>query len=82
MAKNIVFCADGTWNHPHSLALVGADINVYKLYKTLAVTSSQVTFYDDGVGADGLPVERLPGGAFGTGLFQKINDGYAAVSHA
>ena len=83
MAKNIVFCADGTWNHPHSPALVsGADTNVYKLYKTLAVTSSQVTFYDDGVGADGLTIERLVGGAFGAGLFQKIKDGYTAVCHA
>ena len=43
------------------------------------VTSSQVTFYDDGFGADGLPVERLLGGAIGTGLFQKIKDGYTAA---
>lgn len=82
MAKNIAFCADGTWNHPHSPALVsGADTNVYKLYKTLAVTSSQTTFYDDGVGSDGIEVWRLLGGAFGTGLFQKVKDGYTAVAH-
>jgi hypothetical protein len=32
MPKNIVFCADGTWNHPHSPAMVlEADTNVYKL---------------------------------------------------
>lgn len=82
MSKKIVFCADGTWNHPKSPAIVsGADTNVYKLYKSLAVTPSQFTAYDDGVGADGLPLERLIGGAFGVGLFQKIKDGYTAIAH-
>jgi uncharacterized protein (DUF2235 family) len=82
MSKKIVFCADGTWNHPQSPAMVsGADTNVYKLYKCLAVTSSQATFYDDGVGSDGLPVDRLLGGAFGAGLFQKIKDGYTSIAH-
>ena len=82
MSKNIVFCADGTWNHPHSPVLVeDADTNVYKLYKTLAVTPSQITFYDDGVGSDGTPIDRLLGGAIGLGLFQKIKDGYTAIAH-
>lgn len=82
MSKNIVFCADGTWNHPHNKVMVSdGDTNVYKLYKALAVTSKQITAYDDGVGANLMPVEHLFGGAFGFGLFQKIKDGYTAVSH-
>ena len=82
MPKKIAFCADGTWNHPHSPVLVETnDTNVYKLYKLLAVTSSQITFYDDGVGADGTPIDRLSGGAFGVGLFQKVKDGYTAIAH-
>ena len=82
MSKKIVFCADGTWNHPHSPVMVTeVDTNVYKLYKMLAVTSGQLTFYDDGVGSDGTPVDRLLGGAFGAGLFQKIKDGYTAIAH-
>lgn len=82
MSKKIVFCADGTWNHPKSPVIVTpADTNVYKLFKTLAVTGTQVTFYDDGVGADGTPIDRVVDGAIGEGLFQKIKDGYTAISH-
>jgi uncharacterized protein (DUF2235 family) len=79
--KKIVFCADGTWNQPKSPAIVsGQDTNVYKLYKSLAVTTTQTTTYDDGVGTDSLPVEHWLGGAFGEGLFQKIKDGYTAIA--
>jgi uncharacterized protein (DUF2235 family) len=82
MGKKIVFCADGTWNHPHSPVEVSeADTNVYKLYKMLQVTPTQIPFYDDGVGSDGTPIDRLLGGAIGDGLFQKIKDGYTAIAH-
>lgn len=82
MPKKIVFCADGTWNHPKSPALVsGADTNVYKIYKCLAYTASQATFYDDGVGAGGNLFAHLTGGVLGKGLFQKVKDGYTAIAH-
>ena len=82
MSKNIVFCADGTWSHPKSPALVSdADTNVYKIYKCLAYTASQATFYDEGVGAGGNLFEHLFGGAFGRGLFQKVKEGYTAIAH-
>lgn len=74
MSKNIVFCADGTWDSSAN------QTNVYKLYKACLTTATQVPFYDDGVGADGTPIERLLGGAFGLGLFQKIKDGYAKIA--
>lgn len=72
--KTIVFCADGTWDSPQ------CNTNVYKLYKALPITSGQVPFYDDGVGSDGTPLEKLTGGAFGAGLFQKIKDGYTKIA--
>jgi uncharacterized protein (DUF2235 family) len=75
MAKNIVFCCDGTWDKTTNKT------NVYRLYKALPTTAAQMPFYDDGVGADGLPVDRLLGGAFGTGLFQKVKDAYAKIAH-
>jgi uncharacterized protein (DUF2235 family) len=75
MSKRIVFCADGTWDS------VQEDTNVYKLFKAIPVTSNQVAYYDDGVGADGTLIEKLLGGAFGNGLFQKIKDGYTKISH-
>jgi uncharacterized protein (DUF2235 family) len=74
MAKNIVFCADGTWN----TSVNGT--NVYKLFKACLTTASQVPYYDDGVGADGTPIEKILGGAFGEGLFQKIKDGYSKIA--
>jgi len=82
MTKEIIFCADGTWCHPSSPALVeDGDTNVHKLYKCLTYTATQATFYDDGVGADGGLLRHLIGGALGSGLFQKIRDGYTAIAH-
>jgi uncharacterized protein (DUF2235 family) len=76
MGKRIIFCADGTWDEP------GKDTNVYKIYKALTTSADQVPYYDDGVGSDGLLIQKLAGGALGAGLFQKIKDGYTKISHA
>jgi uncharacterized protein (DUF2235 family) len=74
MSKRIIFCADGTWDDPKN------STNVYKLYKALSTTATQTPYYDDGVGATGLPIQRLLGGAFGRGLFQKVKDGYSKIA--
>ncbi len=74
MSKRIVFCSDGTWDSS------AKNTNVYKLYKALQTTAGQVPYYDDGVGSDGLPIERLVGAAFGFGLYQKIKDGYSKIA--
>jgi uncharacterized protein (DUF2235 family) len=55
--------------------------NVYRLYKALTVTSDQITFYDDGVGADATGLDRILDGAFGQGILQKIQDGYTKIAH-
>ena len=75
MSKRIVFCADGTWQAPVN------NTNVYRIYKALTVTSDQVTYYDDGVGADASGLDRVLDGAFGQGLLQKIQDGYTKIAH-
>lgn len=75
MAKRIVFCADGTWQSPLN------NTNVFRIYKALAVKADQITFYDDGVGADATGIERILDGAFGQGLLQKIQDGYTKIAH-
>jgi len=75
MSKRIVFCADGTWQAPVN------NTNVYRLYKALTVASDQVTFYDDGVGADATGLNRVLQGAFGQGILQKIQDGYTKIAH-
>ncbi len=75
MAKRIVFCIDGTWDAPRM------NDNVYRLYKALLVTADQVTFYDDGVGADTTGLDHLVSGAFGQGLIQKVQDAYTKIAH-
>ncbi|MGA2117545.1 MAG: DUF2235 domain-containing protein [Bryobacteraceae bacterium] len=75
MSRRIAFCSDGTWEG------TDGNTNVYKIFKAIvAIPGEQYPVYDDGVGADGTPIERLLGGAAGTGLFQKIKDGYSAIS--
>ena len=75
MSKKLVFCADGTWDDPDS------NSNVCKLYTALEnLPGVQLPMYDSGVGTDGTPVEKVLGGAIGAGLFQKIKDGYSALS--
>jgi hypothetical protein len=55
--------------------------NVYKIKNAIAaIPGQQYSFYDDGVGADGCPIEKSLGGAFGAGLFRKIKDGYSVIS--
>ena len=75
MAKRIVLCADGTWQSPVN------NTNVYRIYKALTVTSDQVTYYDDGIGADASGLNRILEGAFGEGLLQKIKDCYTKIAH-
>jgi uncharacterized protein (DUF2235 family) len=74
MPKNIVICTDGTWDGATE------DTNVVKLSRMLLRTSQQVVFYDDGVGVDGTPLEKLAGGAFGEGIFQKVKNGYSQIA--
>ncbi|HUA92788.1 MAG TPA: DUF2235 domain-containing protein [Terracidiphilus sp.] len=75
MSKRIVFCADGTWDAP------AASTNVYLIYKALSITADQVTYYDDGIGSEATGLARVLQGAFGDGLFQKIQDGYTKIAH-
>ena len=44
MAKNIVYCADGTWDSSAN------NTNPYKLFKACLTSATQVPYYDDGVG--------------------------------
>ncbi|MGA3188523.1 MAG: DUF2235 domain-containing protein [Bryobacteraceae bacterium] len=75
MGRRIAFCADGTWD------TVTNDTNVYRLSKAIcAIPGEQYSFYDDGVGSDGTPIDKLLGAAFGLGLFQKIKDGYSTIA--
>jgi uncharacterized protein (DUF2235 family) len=83
MSKNVAFFADGTWNHPgETQDGLPADTNVYKMFKMAPTSASQISQYDDGVGADGSAVDQLLGGAIGDGLFAKVKQGHAFIAHA
>lgn len=79
--KSIILCADGTWNTPHGVDASALDTNVRKLYCALTNDTSQLKYYDSGVGTDGTPIDHLIGGAMGEGLFQKVQDCYAFLSY-
>jgi uncharacterized protein (DUF2235 family) len=81
MSKNIVLCADGTWNTPHGVDVAVNDTNVRKLYLALTNEPTQLKYYDSGVGTDGTPIDHLVGGAMGEGLFQKVQDCYAFLGN-
>lgn len=74
VSKNIIFCADGTWDSD------AKNTNVLKIFEAMPDNESQIPFYDDGVGADGIPLWKLAGGAFGTGLWRKVKIGYQTIA--
>jgi uncharacterized protein (DUF2235 family) len=75
MSKTIAYCADGTWDSSSN------NTNVYKIFKSMSVTADQIPLYGDGVGVSENPFSKILGGAFGTGLWRKIKDGYTKISH-
>ena len=78
--KNIVICADGTWNRPEQDPAKDYPTNVLKMARAIApqspLGSEQVVFYDWGLGSyhDG-----FKGGAFGSGINKNIEDCYRFI---
>jgi uncharacterized protein (DUF2235 family) len=79
--KRLVLLFDGTWNderHPD------AATNIVRLWQLIAKGTreaeagkdsiKQRIFYDEGVGTGFL--DRLSGGIFGSGLSEKVREGY------
>ena len=78
--KRIIVCCDGTWNRAdQESAGAPCPTNVvklaYRIAKRSADGTSQIIFYDQGVGT-GNAIDRLTGGAFGDGLEDNIFDAY------
>jgi uncharacterized protein (DUF2235 family) len=74
MPKRIVLCCDGTWNKLKD----GNPTNVQRIYDAIPTGGagdwSQLTFYQEGLGTNWY--DRLPGGAFGSGIDDKIKELY------
>jgi uncharacterized protein (DUF2235 family) len=77
--KRIVVCSDGTWN----TADQRWNTNVVSVARSVSVKDPsgtiQIVFYDPGVGTGNL-LDRLTGGAFGSGLDRNIEDAYRFVA--
>jgi uncharacterized protein (DUF2235 family) len=73
MAKRIIVLSDGTGN---SAAAVWRT-NVWRTFEALDLTpSSQIAFYDDGVGTSSFKPLAILGGGFGYGLKRNVIDLY------
>ncbi|AUD00598.1 DUF2235 domain-containing protein [Spirosoma pollinicola] len=83
MSKNIIVCADGTWNDPEQLdrgSLVPT--NVVKIARALALAKAEGQediFYDLGVGT-GKGLDRFMGGLTGNGLLHNIFECYHFIA--
>jgi len=79
--KRIILCLDGTWNRPDDKLHA---TNVVKIMRAIRHADDdgiqQVAFYDKGVGTGG-PVDRIIGGALGSGLDENIRDGYRFLAN-
>ena len=75
MSKNIIYCADGTWNSGDR-----TNTNVHRFYTALVSDSRQAKLYDPGVGSAGGFFARLRGGAFGEGLIENVREGYERIA--
>jgi uncharacterized protein (DUF2235 family) len=80
MAKNIVFCSDGTGN----TTVKNRGTNVFKLFEAVDVNGHradlalrrQLAYYDDGVGTENLRWIRVFAGATGYGLSRNVKQIY------
>ena len=79
--KRIVICCDGTWNTPDQ----PVPSNVVQMARSVAPQAqdgtTQVVFYDQGVGTTGNILDSVLGGAFGQGLEKNILDAYRFLIH-
>lgn len=72
--KRLVFCFDGSWNRLDTPYPTNVLLTAESVVPITADRTTQVTFYDEGVGSeDG---EAFVGGVFGAGLVKNLSDGY------
>lgn len=81
MARKLILCLDGTWNHPDDDTKpddIQVETNVRRLFEAALngpQVPDQIKWYDDGI--DGKCwFEKFSAGAFGLGLDVKILDAY------
>lgn len=82
MIRNVILL-DGTWNTPRDHTNISTLAAAKQTFARLILRESggveQRLHYFDGVGSDGLVLERLLGGAIGIGLRKIVQDAYECV---
>jgi len=68
VSRRLVLLFDGTWNRRENAT------NVWRMRLLLEHYAEQLVYYDEGVGTKQL--ERIRGGALGSGLSAKVLSGY------
>src|SRR6266550_7834433 len=78
MSKNIVLLSDGTGNSSAKIFKT----NVWRLFQILDLRdpTSQVAYYDNGVGTSAFKLFAILGGVFGFGLKRNVIDIYSFCS--
>src|SRR4051812_49891128 len=81
--KRLVVCCDGTWNTADSGT---GYTNVSRLAWAIAPTdtrndesTTQIVFYQSGVGSEGDLVSKVTGGGLGLGLSHNVRDAYTFI---
>lgn len=73
--RRLVICFDGTWNTPDSGKNPTNVVKILRAIPAQANGTSQIVFYDKGVGTGDI-VDRWRGGLAGAGLMENVVDGY------
>jgi uncharacterized protein (DUF2235 family) len=73
--KKIIIACDGTWNSPDSPSPTNVIKIACRIAKRDGAGVPQIVFYDQGVGT-GNALDKLSGGAFGSGIEDNIHDAY------
>jgi uncharacterized protein (DUF2235 family) len=78
--KNIVVCADGTWNHPEQASsdCISNVLKVSRRIKSQTGQHAQQVFYDWGLGSYHAPISA---GVTGRGLDKNVLDAYRYIVH-
>lgn len=77
--RRLVVCCDGTWNKPDQRYPTNV-IKAARAILPVADRTDQIVYYDQGVGTGNL-LDRVSGGAFGSGLEQNIREAYRFLMH-
>lgn len=84
--KKLIVCCDGTWNTPDQRQNdIPAPTNVVRLHNCLAspteINQEQRHYYHTGVGTEGSALERIAGGAYGSGISKNVMSAYSWLAH-